>query len=284
MTGTWLTGSWLTAAAARLLRDETHRMIITPAIADLQIEEADGHLARARGYLAVWRVLAVALLIDLRADVGLPWTWGAVRNAWMPALFAGVCVACASIWVPPGAFADIEVLGWDGYAIVIALAIVEKVLTFLPVTALQFASGLRQSTPRAIGPALLASAAIAVVTVGANVLVVPAVMLERQLYATSATERFTESGTAVGNRGRQGPVPHAPLWERVARLKERAVPDPPVMPRSPFGTTGAALPWGLSAFAFTAAGLWVGKRTRPRPTRREILRAMARRRRSRAGA
>ena len=279
-----MTGMWLQKVAERLLRPETFSLVMAPAIADLQIEDADGHLARARGYLAVWRVLAVALLIDMRADVALPWTRGAVRNAWMPALFAGVSVACASIWVPPGAFADIEVLGWDGYAIVMALAIVEKVLTFLPVTAFQFASGLRQSTPRAVWPALVASAVIAVVTVGANVLVVPAVMLERQLYATSATERFTESEIAAGNRGRQVPLTHGPLWERVARLKERAIPDPPVLPRSPFGTPGAALPWGLSAFAFTAAGLWVGKRTRPRPTRREILRAMARRRRSRAGA
>jgi hypothetical protein len=264
-----MTGSWLAAAAARFLRDETHRMIVAPAIADLQIEEADGHLARARGYLAVWRVLAVGLLIDMRADIGLPWTWGAVRNAWVPALFAGVCVACASIWVPPGAFANLEVLGWDGYAIVMTLAIVEKFLTLLPVTALQFASGLRQITPRAFWPALVASAVIALVTVGANVLVIPALMLERHLYATSATERFTES--PAGNRGRQLPLTDRPLWERVARLKERAVPDPPAMPRSPFGTPGVAVPWGLSAFAFAAAGLWVGKRTRPRPTRRDFL-------------
>jgi hypothetical protein len=278
-----VTGTWLAAAARRLLRDETFRMVMEPAIADLQIEEPDGHLARVHGYLAVWRVLAAALLIDIRADVGLLWTKSAMRNAWMPALFAGVCVACASIWVPPGSFAEIEVLGWDGYAIVMALAIVEKVLTLLPVTALQFASGLRQSTPRAMWPAVAVAALIAIVTVGANVRVVPAVMLERQLYATSATERFTESGIAVANTGRQAPPIHGPLWERVARLKDRAVPYPPVMPRSPFGAPGVAVPWGLSAFVFAGAGLWFGRRLKPRPTRREILRAIARRRRASAG-
>jgi hypothetical protein len=264
-----MTGSLLAAAAARLLCGDTHRMIVAPAIADLQIEGAEGRLPRVRGYLAVWRVFTVALLIDMRADVGLPWTWGAVRNAWMPALFAGVCVACVSIWVPPGAFADIDVLGWDGYAIVMALAMVEKVLTLLPVTALRFALGLRQITPRAIWPALAVSALIAIVTIGANLLVVPKVMLERQLYATSATERFTESGITVGNRGRQAPLTHGPLWDRVARLKERAVPYPPVMPVSPFGTPGVAVGWGLSAFAFAGAGLWFGRRLKPRPTRRE---------------
>jgi hypothetical protein len=62
-------GTSLAALARRLLRDETFRLMVAPAIADLQIEHRSRHLlALARDYAVISWVLARAIGRDLLRD------------------------------------------------------------------------------------------------------------------------------------------------------------------------------------------------------------------------
>jgi hypothetical protein len=63
-----MTGDRLHHVARRLLRPETCRAIVEPAIADLQYEATRGPLSRVRGYTGVCRALIAALCTDIVND------------------------------------------------------------------------------------------------------------------------------------------------------------------------------------------------------------------------
>jgi hypothetical protein len=65
-----MTGVWLTSLARRILRDETFERLVSPAIADLQCEAAEGPAIRLRHYAALASVLACAMLRDFRLGLG----------------------------------------------------------------------------------------------------------------------------------------------------------------------------------------------------------------------
>ncbi|MBI4263068.1 MAG: hypothetical protein HY657_01715 [Acidobacteria bacterium] len=59
-------GTRVAELAARILRAETFTLIVSPAVADLQIEAPTaGWPQRLRGHVAVWRAFCGALWYDL---------------------------------------------------------------------------------------------------------------------------------------------------------------------------------------------------------------------------
>jgi hypothetical protein len=61
--------TWLIRIAGRVFHEETFELIVSPAIADLQLEAVAGTSATARGYVAVSRALVGALCHDLFHDL-----------------------------------------------------------------------------------------------------------------------------------------------------------------------------------------------------------------------
>lgn len=58
-------GSRLAAFFARVVRVESFRLVVAPAIADLQFERpAASRFKRARNYIGVWRAFGGALVVD----------------------------------------------------------------------------------------------------------------------------------------------------------------------------------------------------------------------------
>ena len=64
-----MAGGWIARIGVRLLHHETFTMMLSPAIADLQFEDAARGGARARDYCGVLRALAGALWFDVSSDV-----------------------------------------------------------------------------------------------------------------------------------------------------------------------------------------------------------------------
>jgi hypothetical protein len=78
-------GTWLAAAARRLLRRDTFETMVSPAIADLQCEADRDLHTRTRHYAAIGMVLAWALVKDLRTDGAAAFTMDAWHSVWMRA-------------------------------------------------------------------------------------------------------------------------------------------------------------------------------------------------------
>lgn len=73
-----MTGRWAAVIGARLLREETYRLMAAPAIADMQFEPS----ARWRHYAAVWWVIGQAVLHDLQLDLSAVLGPAAPRGVW----------------------------------------------------------------------------------------------------------------------------------------------------------------------------------------------------------
>ena len=92
-------GIWMTRFARRLTRQDTFERLISPAIADLQSEAAQGWPRRLRHYSAMMLVLACAILRDFRLDVQTAFDADSWRTVWSRAavwaLVAGLCNGAA---------------------------------------------------------------------------------------------------------------------------------------------------------------------------------------------
>jgi hypothetical protein len=62
-------GTWLARIARHVFHDGTFDLMVSPAIADLQLEAKGGMSTTARGYVAVSRALAGAVFYDLFNDL-----------------------------------------------------------------------------------------------------------------------------------------------------------------------------------------------------------------------
>lgn len=83
-----MSGRWLIAVASRLLRDETFRLTVAPAIADLQHERTTRTLLRrARDHGVIWLTIVRALFGDLRHTAVALIAEDAARAVW-PRLLA----------------------------------------------------------------------------------------------------------------------------------------------------------------------------------------------------
>ncbi len=78
-----MTGSWLATVAMALLRDETFRLMVAPAIADLQLEDRSRGLpSLARDYAVICWLVVRAMGGDLRRDAALLVAPNLVREVW----------------------------------------------------------------------------------------------------------------------------------------------------------------------------------------------------------
>jgi hypothetical protein len=88
-------GIWMTRIARQLTRPDTFERLVSPAIADLQTEAAQGGLRRLRHYAALTMVLACAVLRDFRLDLSSAFDADSWRNVWgRAAAWALVAAAC----------------------------------------------------------------------------------------------------------------------------------------------------------------------------------------------
>ena len=88
-------GIWMSRVARRLTRPDTFERLVSPAIADLQAEAAQGWLQRLRHYAALTMVLGCAVVRDFRLDLSTAFDADSWRTVWSRAavwaLLAGVC-------------------------------------------------------------------------------------------------------------------------------------------------------------------------------------------------
>jgi hypothetical protein len=99
LAGGIVTGRWAAVIAARLLREETYRLMAAPAIADLQFEKPRrGGLRWATSRLTVWSVIARAAVDDLRGDLALAFGRPALRAAWAPAVSCYIVLVVVLVW------------------------------------------------------------------------------------------------------------------------------------------------------------------------------------------
>jgi hypothetical protein len=81
-------GAWIATIARRIAREDTFERMVSPAIADLQVEARSiAPLRLWRNYLSVAVVLMLAALHDLRLDLGLTFETDIRRVAWKRAAF-----------------------------------------------------------------------------------------------------------------------------------------------------------------------------------------------------
>lgn len=101
-----MTGRCLTFVAERLLKPETLRLTMAPAIADAQHEAASASTAaRVRNNVALAWTLTLAALGDLRLDVQATCNGQTIRAVWLPALgwnYGFVLVLLALLGIPAG--------------------------------------------------------------------------------------------------------------------------------------------------------------------------------------
>ena len=90
-------GIWMTRVARQLTRPDTFERLVSPAIADLQAEAADGWLQRLRHYAALATVLGCAVLRDFRLDLSTAFDADSWRSVWSRAAAWGL-VAAVGNW------------------------------------------------------------------------------------------------------------------------------------------------------------------------------------------
>ena len=216
-------GDRLHRIARRVLRAETCRTIVEPAVADLQYEAGHGRWAAVRGYAAVWRTIVAAAAGELAADCHAVLAATSLRPSLGPLLLAlgvGGVVFAPRLW---------NIYGhsnrpWHHDAVLFLLmapglfAALAPALT-PPVTATLARTG----TPGSVRAALLLSVLTGTIVVGSA----QAAQWQLDLLWLDAFYTSTTSVRA-GNQDR-------PLWElrrRVAEQREAlAVSDPRVRER-----------------------------------------------------
>jgi hypothetical protein len=104
-----MSGSWIAAIAGRLLRKSTFERLVSPAIADLQLEASNGLSFRLRHYVAIVCVLVSAVGCDVCTDLAGGFSADARRAVWRPAFLWSLAAFAVSIWI--GKREPIEVLG-----------------------------------------------------------------------------------------------------------------------------------------------------------------------------
>lgn len=98
-------GSRLAAFFVRVVGAESFRLIVAPAIADLQFERpAAGRVQRARNYIGVWRAFGGALLLDFAWNTRAWLTYAMHRmrlqlSAIGPGLLLASYTACSLIFI-----------------------------------------------------------------------------------------------------------------------------------------------------------------------------------------
>jgi hypothetical protein len=179
-----MTGGWLTAFAARLLRHETFESIASPAIADLQ---TDAPRNRARNYLGVARALLLAMFTDARADLAHAWEPAARRQVWLPAaLFYVSLVVLVTAWWSLGI--SPALLGTDGVRAVLMAIVVTTAIACVAYATGCAAFLMGRRAPEGTRRAIVASALLSLIVMATSVATRPA-RDDIEVYARAAQWR-----------------------------------------------------------------------------------------------
>lgn len=99
-----MSGIWITRLARRVTHENTFETMVSPALADLEMEASRGWRQRARHYAGLIIVFGCALLRDIRVDAGLV-SFASAWETWRKAVFwqcANVIpVTVTFLWVNP---------------------------------------------------------------------------------------------------------------------------------------------------------------------------------------
>ena len=87
-------GDRLDHLARRILREDSYRLIVGPAVADLQFEAAGGIYPRVRGYAGVWLAFAGAFLAEAISDTRRASLAMTAPGVMRPALVTGAVTVC----------------------------------------------------------------------------------------------------------------------------------------------------------------------------------------------
>jgi hypothetical protein len=112
-----------------VLREDTCTRIVVPAIADLQHEASRGSCWRVRGYVAVWRALAAALVDDSAADTSAAMSAMTAATAMRPAL--GTAAIVSALFMLPYVW-NLDALHGPAWVVLPLLAVSVVPLATLP--------------------------------------------------------------------------------------------------------------------------------------------------------
>jgi hypothetical protein len=122
-------GDRLHRIAQGVLREDTCTRIVVPAIADLQHEASRGSCWRVRGYVAVWRALAAALVDDSAADTSAAMSAMTAATAMRPAL--GTAAIVSALFMLPYVW-NLDALHGPAWVVLPLLAVSVVPLATLP--------------------------------------------------------------------------------------------------------------------------------------------------------
>jgi len=142
-----------------VVRPETFEITVAPAIADLQHEARLGTWARVRGYVSVWRVLCIAIALEIGGDCAATLRAACLREAITPALASAVFTYAFTtpwgIWLGVGRLAH-----WQHDVALLARLLPGTLAITLPVVAMPIGARLAQvGMPGAFRSAVLLAAA-----------------------------------------------------------------------------------------------------------------------------
>jgi len=233
-------GIWMTRIARRLTRPDTFDRLVSPAIADLQLESQLTRFARWRHYPAIVLVIAWALISDLAGELPRVFDAEALRLVWRRAAayaLAGAAVNWAIYYTLIGArLSDLQIADTARQTILQSV-VYQSVAPGLTVLMIVAAYNLKRRDPAGLRTVAAATIVVAVTT----------------LVATYVSTLLQE------------PALHAFALERLRSGATYEVVRPPLLINAismvPFAWLGVVLSrrrgWPLGFSACTILGTWV---------------------------
>jgi hypothetical protein len=102
-----MAGLWISRIARRLTQPDTFDRLVSPAIADLQLESQRGRLGRWRHYPALLRVMTWALLRDFWRELAYVFDADAWRTVWTRAAVWALAAAIISWGIQYGSLVNL---------------------------------------------------------------------------------------------------------------------------------------------------------------------------------
>jgi hypothetical protein len=149
--------------ARRIVRNETYRLVVAPAIADLQHEARLGSWSRVRAYAATWLTIGVAFAAEIAADVETTTRAGGVPSALGAMLLTIVCLS--ALQMIPIAFTLGTTLAWHQAAVLLALWLPAFIGPSLPAAIVPVSAMLAAGSPASRRAALIVATTVGVLMV-----------------------------------------------------------------------------------------------------------------------
>jgi hypothetical protein len=230
-------GERIDRLARRFVREDNYRMIVAPAIADLQYEAPRGRINRARAYIDVWRAAGAALLDDTVSDITRTFTRRSATSA--ATVAGGSLIAILALHV--------LILPWNwGFALqdefeLFALLVPSLVVSAWPAVMLPGAAVIarkhRAGTARAVLVGACGSGLVLIIAIDGGV--------------TRTNQRFRE--IAVARQGHRGPLQPGPRERTTWDLAQRDDRASQVEVHARLALCASTIGWALVGLALARA-------------------------------